>query len=84
MRDSRWNLTQPYLGPPLGVPPVEFRQDLWHRLTRVPGLSYSVVCVILCLTIFVELRLVTDGIHDDSIYRASIASHSDNNTTSIL
>jgi len=31
--------------------------------------------VILDLTIFVELRLVTDGqTHDDSIYRASIAS----------
>ena len=42
-------------------------------------LSYAVVCVILCLAIIVELRLVTDGrtdrrTHDDSIYRASIAS----------
>jgi len=27
--------------------------------TRVPGLSYGVVCVIIGLAIFVELRLVT-------------------------
>jgi len=29
--------------------------------TRVSGLSYGVVSVILALTIFVQLRLVTDG-----------------------
>jgi len=34
-------------GDPVGILPV-------------PGLSYGVVCVILCLSIFVELRLVTD------------------------
>ena len=47
------------------------------------GWSYGIVCVILRLAIFVELRLVTDGqmdrqtdrrTHDDNIYRASIAS----------
>jgi len=41
--------------------PVEFRGDLWHQKTRVPGLSCGVVCVILCLAVLVELRLVTDG-----------------------
>ena len=35
--------------------PVEFRGDLWHQKTRV-----GVVCVILRLTVLVELRLVTD------------------------
>ena len=40
--------------------PVEFRGDLWHQKTRVPGLSWSVVCVILRLAVLVELRLVTD------------------------
>jgi len=40
--------------------PVEFRRDLWHQKTRVPGLSCGVVCVILCLAVLVELRLVTD------------------------
>ena len=54
---------------------LEFRQDFWHRKTRVSGLSYAVLSVndrvILGLAIFVQLRLVTDGrtdgqIHDDS------------------
>ena len=40
--------------------PVEFRGDLWRQKTRVPGLSYGVVCVILRLAVLVELRLVTD------------------------
>ena len=40
--------------------PVEFRGDLWHQKTRVPGLSWSVVCVILRLAVLVELRLVSD------------------------
>jgi len=48
------------LAPPHGVIPVEFRGDLWHPKTRVPGLSGGVVCVILRLAILVELRLVTD------------------------
>jgi len=40
--------------------PVEFCGDLWRQKTRVPGLSYGVVCVILRLAILAELRLVTD------------------------
>ena len=40
---------------------LEFRQDFWHRKTRVPGLSYAVLSVILGLAVFVQLRLVTDG-----------------------
>ena len=40
---------------------VEFRGDLWHQKTRVPGLSRGVVYVILRLAVLVELRLVTDG-----------------------
>ena len=46
--------------PSQGVTPVEFRGDLWHQKTRVPGLSCGVVCVILRLAVLVELRLVTD------------------------
>ena len=49
-----------YLAPPQGETPVEFRGDLWHPKTRVPGLSCGVVCVILRLAVLVELRLVTD------------------------
>jgi len=40
--------------------PVEFRGDLWRQKTRVFGVSYGVVCVILRLAVLVELRLVTD------------------------
>jgi len=40
---------------------VEFCGDLWLQKTRVPGLSCGVVCVILRLSVLVELRLVTDG-----------------------
>jgi len=43
------------------VTPVEFRGDLSHQKTRVPGLSCGVVCVILRLAVLVELRLVTVG-----------------------
>ena len=53
--------------PSQGVTPVEFRGDLWHQKTRVPGLSCGVVCVILCLAVLVELRLVTDGQTDTDI-----------------
>ena len=41
--------------------PVEFRRDLWHQKTSVPGLLCGVVYVILRLAVLVELRLVTDG-----------------------
>jgi len=49
-------------------------------------LSYDVFFVILGLAIFVELRLVFDKqtdrqTHDDSIYRASIASRGKNKLT---
>jgi len=66
---------------------MEFRQDFWHQKTRVHALSHGVVSVILGLTIFVQLRLVTDGqadghrdrqTHDASIYRASVTSRGKN------
>ena len=40
--------------------PVEFRGDLWHQKTRLRELSSGVVCVILCLAVLLELRLVPD------------------------
>ena len=43
-----------------GVTPVEFRGDLWHQKTRVPGVSCGVVCVILRFAVLVEHRLVSD------------------------
>jgi len=50
-----------HLSPPQLVIPVEFRGDLWHQKTRVPVLSCGVICVILCLPVSVEHRLVADG-----------------------
>jgi len=45
------------LAPPKGVMPVEFRVDLWRQKTRVPGLSFGVVCVILRLVVLVNSDL---------------------------
>ena len=58
---------------------MEFRGDLWHPKTRVPGLSCGVVCVILRLAVLVELRLVTNRRTDRQTqghgqYRGRIAS----------
>jgi len=44
----------------IGAIPLEFRRDFWHQKTRVPDVSYGVVCVILFLAVLVEHRLVTD------------------------
>ena len=51
-----------HLAPPQGLTAIEFRRDLWLQKTRVPELSCScgVVCVILRLSVLVELRLVMD------------------------
>ena len=70
--------------PSQGVIPVEFRGDLWHQKTRVPGLSCGVVCMILSLAVSVELRLVTDRQTDRRTdtghgqYRGCIASRGKN------
>ena len=74
---SPFEPTAPLFGAPLGV--IQFCRDLWRQKIRIPGLSYGFVCVILRLAVFVQCRLVTDGLtdgrtHDDSIYRASTAS----------
>jgi len=51
---------QPAFGAPVGATPVEFRRHHWRQKTRVSRLSCGVVCVILCLAVLVELRLVAD------------------------
>jgi len=53
-----FDLPHLHLAPPQGMMPVEFRGDLWHQKTRLPGLSCGVACVILRLAFLVELRLV--------------------------
>jgi len=37
-----------HLALPLGVTLIKFRGELWHQKARVPGLSFSIACVILC------------------------------------
>ena len=61
IKKRRCEPTTPLFGAPVGVILLECRWDFWHRKTRVPGLSYGVVNVILGLAIFVQLQLVTDG-----------------------
>jgi len=66
-----FNLPHLHLAPPLGVAVFEFCRDFQHQKTRIPGLSCSVVCVILRLAVSVEYQLVTDGrmdrqTHDDN------------------
>jgi len=55
------NLLHLYLAPLLPVMWSEFHGEFWRQKTRVPGLSNSIVNVILGLAIFVQLQLVTDG-----------------------
>ena len=46
--------------PRRGVTPIEFRGDLWHQKTRLPGVSCGFVFVVLRFAVLVEHRLVTD------------------------
>jgi len=50
VENRRLEPNPPLVGAPLGVIPLEFRGDFWHQKTRVPVLSYGVVCVILGIT----------------------------------
>jgi len=54
------NLPHLNLVPLLGVNLLQFGGGLWCQQTRVPGLSYGVVCMILSLAFLLEHRLATD------------------------
>jgi len=61
---------------PVGMIQLEFRRNLCRQQTRIHGLLYGVVCVILRLSVLVQYRRVTnketDGrTHDDSIYNCT-------------
>ena len=57
---ANFDLPYLHLAPSFGVTAFKFRKGFWHQKTRVPGLSCGVVCVIVCLAVLVEHRLVTD------------------------
>jgi len=44
----------------IGVTRQELHQGLWHQKCRVPGLSWDVVCIMLCLPVLIGHQLVTD------------------------
>ena len=66
-----WTYPTSFWRPRLGVMSLEFRQDFWRRKTRIHGLSYAVLSVILGFAVFVQLRLVTDGWTDRHTMTAS-------------
>ena len=54
LKITNFNLPHLYLAPNWGVISSEFWGDLQHQKTRAPVLLYSVVSVILCLTITIN------------------------------
>ena len=60
IENHRFKPNPPLFGALLGVTPLEFGLDLWHQKTRLAGLSYGAVCVIVGLAVLVEHRLVTN------------------------
>jgi len=64
-----------HLAPPVGGDPGRISRRICRQKTRVHGRLCGTVSIILCLAIFVENRLVTDGrTHGHNMYRASISS----------
>ena len=51
---------------------MELRRDLWHQITKVPDLVSFVLCMVLCLAVFVELRLVRDRQTDEWTERQTL------------
>jgi len=60
VENRRFEPTTPPFGDLVGVTPLEFCRDFWIQKTRVPELSYGIVCVILRLAVLVQCWLVTD------------------------
>ena len=58
VENLRFQPTPPSFGTLVGGDP-EFCGDFWHQKTRVPGLSYGIVFVMLSLAIWVQCRRVT-------------------------
>jgi len=52
--------TPPVFVAPVGVIPFVFRRELWCQKTRVTGLSFGVICVILRSAVLIQYWSVTD------------------------
>jgi len=75
--DHQSETTPPLLGATVGVTPSKFCRQFCRQNTRVPGLSYGVVCMVLHLAVLVQYRRVTDKwtdrrTHDASIFRTAV------------
>jgi len=57
---SQFEPIPPLLMPTMEVTLLKFRSDHWHQKSRVPGLSYGIVCENLCLAVLVQYRHVTN------------------------
>jgi len=64
---------RPGLGDPMGISRISSASE-----NTVHGLSYGVICVILCFAVLVQYRRVTDGRAHDSVNRASMVSRGKN------
>jgi len=75
VKNRQSELTPHLFGAPVEGDFVGIRRDLWPQKIRVPGLSCSIVCVILHLAVLIQYWHVTGGhTHEHhSIYCASIA-----------
>jgi len=45
VENRRFEPTPPLFSTPFGVTTLEFRPDFWRQKTRVPYLSYGIVCI---------------------------------------
>ena len=60
VKNHQFESTPPVFGTRI-VTLLEFHRDYWHQKTRVFGLLYGVVCVIIRLASLVQCRSVKDG-----------------------
>ena len=78
------NLPQLCLAPPFGVISLEFHGDFWQQKTRVPGLLYGIVSVIVVLAIFVQCihrQVLSSYVYSFGSYRVDKHIHKQTDAT---